>query len=98
MMTLNRMYILVTQLRSSQLIPTSRLVAYFRVADFLLHFTKLLQESPHTSWSALAPQSYTRIDAFKCFTVWIPLAPQITKLVTDDVTCYLIDMHLHSYY
>lgn len=66
-------------------IKISTMIDDFGAADFLLHFTKFLQDSPHTLQSASAPQLHTRLDSFKCFTVRLPPAPQVTKLVTKDV-------------
>jgi len=66
-------------------IKISTVIDDFGAVDFLLHFTKFLQDSPHTLRSASAPQPNTRLDAFKCFTVRLPPAPQVTKLVTKDV-------------
>ena len=66
-------------------IKISTMIDDFGAVDFLLHFTKFLQDSPHTLQSASAPQLHTRLDSFKCFTVRLPPAPQVTKLVTKDV-------------
>jgi hypothetical protein len=64
----------------------------FRAVDFLLHFTKFLWDSPHMLWLALAPQPHTCLDAFKCFTIWLPPAPQVTKLCT----CCAVPAHSTS--
>jgi hypothetical protein len=44
-----------------------------------------LRTSPHTSRSAIAPTLNTQLSVYKCFTVRLPPAPQVTKLVTKDV-------------
>ena len=45
---------------------------------------------------ASAPQPLTRLDTFKCFTVRLPPAPQVTKLVTKDVIRARCTVPAHS--
>jgi hypothetical protein len=68
----------------------------FGAVDFLLHFTKFLQDSPHMLRSASAPQPPTCLHAFKCFTNQLPPAPQVTKLVTKDIICARCAVPTHS--
>jgi hypothetical protein len=63
----------------------SSLVTDFGAADFLPHFYTFLRSSPHTSRSAMTPTLNTQLPVYKCLTVRLPPAPQVTKLVTKDV-------------
>jgi hypothetical protein len=71
-------------------------IDHFRAVDFLLHFTKFLQDLPYTLQLASAPQPHTCLDAFKCFTVQLPPAPQVIKFVTKDVICACCAVPAHS--
>ena len=63
----------------------SSLVADFGAVDFLLHLHTFLRTSPHASHSTIAPTLNTPLPVYKCLTVRLPPAPQVTKLVTKDV-------------
>ena len=63
----------------------SSLVNDFHVADFLPHLHTFLCTSSHTSRSAIAPTLNTELPVYKCLTVRLPPAPQVTKLMTKDV-------------
>lgn len=65
----------------------SSLTTDFGAVDFLHHLHTLLRTSPHASHSAIAPTFNTQLPVYKCFTVQLPPAPQVTKLVTKDVIC-----------
>ena len=60
------------------------LVTDFGAADFLPHFHTFLRSSPHTLCSAMTPTLNTQLPVYKCLTVQLPPAPQVTKLVTKD--------------
>lgn len=62
----------------------STLIEKFSAVDFIPCLTKFLHQSPSTSRSAPAPSTSTRLQIFKCFTVSLPLAPQVTQLETKD--------------
>jgi hypothetical protein len=65
----------------------SSFVTDFDAADFLPHFHTFLRSSPNTSCSAMAPTLNTQLSVYKCLTVQLLAAPQVTKLMTKDVTC-----------
>ena len=65
--------------------PISSLVTDFGAIDFLPHLHAFLRTSPHTSRSSIAPTLNTQLPVYKCLTVRLPPAPQVTKLVTKDV-------------
>lgn len=65
--------------------PISSLITDFGATDFLPRLQSFLRASPFTSRSALDILPSTRIAVFKCLTVRLPPAPQVTKNVTKDV-------------
>jgi hypothetical protein len=65
--------------------PVATLVADFGATDFIPHLRSFLRTSHHTSRSAFTPTSDTRLPVFKCLTVRIPPAPQVTMSETKDV-------------
>jgi hypothetical protein len=65
--------------------PIASLVTDFGVSDFISNLKSFLRVSPFTSRSAFTPTPNTRLAVFKCLTVEIPPAPQVTKFETKDV-------------
>jgi len=63
----------------------SSLITDFGAVDFLPHLHTFLCTSPYTSCSAIAPTPNTQLSVYKCLTVRLPPAPQVTKFVTKDV-------------
>jgi hypothetical protein len=66
-------------------LPIASLVEDFGAVDFLTHLTTFLRRSPQTSRTARIPLFSTHLPVFKCFTVRLPPAPQVTKHETRDV-------------
>jgi Plavaka transposase len=66
-------------------LPIASLVEDFGAVDFLAHLTTFLRRSPQTSRTARIPLLSTHLPVFKCFTVRLPPAPQVTKHETRDV-------------
>ncbi|KIM71945.1 hypothetical protein PILCRDRAFT_16583 [Piloderma croceum F 1598] len=79
-------YSITQRLAYSQL-PIASLVKDFGAMDFLAHLTTFLRCSPQTSHTARILLLSTHSPVFKCFTVQLPLAPQVTKHETRDVIC-----------
>jgi hypothetical protein len=65
--------------------PISSLITDFGATNFLPHLQSFLRASPFTSHSTLDILPSTRIAVFKCLTVHLLPAPQVTKNVTKDV-------------
>ena len=61
------------------------LVANYRTTDSLPNFMQFLKISPNTSHSAKAPTATSVLPAYKCVTVRLPAAPQVTTLITKDI-------------
>src|ERR1700683_5681202 len=66
-------------------LPIASLVEDFGAVDFLRHLTTFLRARPRTSRTARIPLFSTHLPVFKCFTVRLPPAPQVTKHETRDV-------------
>jgi len=67
-------------------LPISSLVGDFGAIEFIPLLTNFLCRSPQTSCTtARAPSLTTELPVYKCFTVRLPPAPQVTKQVTNDV-------------
>lgn len=63
----------------------SSIIDKFGATDFIPHLTQFLRTSTLTSRYASAPALSTRLPVFKCLTVRLPPAPQVTNLETKDV-------------
>lgn len=61
------------------------IIKKFGAADFIPHLTKFLQTSPLTSRHVSAPVLGTQLPVYKCLTVRLPPAPQVTKHKTKNV-------------
>jgi len=66
-------------------VPITSIVTDFGATDFLPALHTFLRTSPHTSRSAVLPLTSTRLSLYKCLTVRLPPAPQVTKHETKDV-------------
>jgi hypothetical protein len=78
-------YLIVKHPAYAQL-PISSLVGDFGTIKFIPLLTNFLRRSPQTSrTTARAPSLTTKLPVYKCFTVRLPPAPQVTKQVTNDV-------------
>jgi hypothetical protein len=66
-------------------LPVASLIGDFGAMDFIAHLTTFLRRSPQTSRTARIPLLSTHLPVFKCFTVRLPPAPQVTKHETRDV-------------
>ena len=78
---------LIAQHPAYSQLPIAALVEDFGAADFIAHLTTFLRRSPQTSRTARTPLLSTHLPVFKCFTVRLPPAPQVTKHETRDVIC-----------
>jgi hypothetical protein len=79
-------YSIAQRLAYSQL-PIASLVEDFGAVDFLAHLTTFLHHSPQPSCTARIPLLSPHLPVFKCFTVRLPPAPQVTKHEMRDVIC-----------
>ena len=67
-------------------LPISSLVGDFGAIEFIPLLTNFLCRSPQTSrTTARVPSLTTELPVYKCFTVRLPPAPQVTIQVTNDV-------------
>lgn len=66
-------------------VPITLIVTDFGATDFLPALQMFLRTSPRTSRSAILPLASTRLSLYKCLTVRLPPAPQVTKHETKDV-------------
>jgi len=73
----------------------SSLMMDFGATDFLPQLQHLLRSSRLSSHSTLEILPSTQLPIFKCLTVQIPLAPQVTKDITKDVihACHAVPAH-----
>jgi hypothetical protein len=76
---------LIAQRPAYSQLPIAWLVKDFGAVDFLAHLTTFLRRSLQTSRTARIPLLSTHLPVFKCFTVQLPPAPQVTKHETRDV-------------
>lgn len=63
----------------------STIIDNFGAVDFVPHLLKFLRESPLTSRSVFLPSAATCLPVYKCMTIRLPPAPQVTKSITKDV-------------
>lgn len=77
-------------------LPAQALIEDFRAVGFIPHLTTFLQQSPQTSHTARALSPNTHLPVYRCLTVWIPPAPQVTKHETKDVICARRVVPAHS--
>lgn len=66
-------------------VSISSLIANYRAIDFIPCLTQYLRSSPHSSRSARAPTTTSTIPVYKCLTVRLPPAPQVTTSITKDI-------------
>src|ERR1700677_1203067 len=65
----------------------SSLINDFGATNFIPCLHAFLRTLPLTFHSILDLLSSTQLPVFKCLTVQLPAAPQVTKHVTKDVIC-----------
>lgn len=65
--------------------PVATIEAQYGATDFLYYVEQFLRTSSSSSPSIHVPGHETSFDVYKCFTVHIPPAPQVSKLVTKDL-------------
>ena len=75
----------ITQCLAYSRLPITLLIEHFGAMDFLIHLTTFFHHPPHTSCMARIPLLSTHLPVFKCFTVQLPPAPQVTKHKARDV-------------
>ena len=66
-------------------VPVTNLVNNYGADDIITELTNFLQNSPLTSQSAQAPILTSTLSVYKCITIRLPPAPQVTLSVTKDV-------------
>ena len=86
----------ITKGPSYSYLPAQALIEDFRAVGFIPHLTTFLQQSPQTSHTARALSPNTHLPVYRCLTVWIPPAPQVTKHETKDVICARRVVPAHS--
>lgn len=66
-------------------VPISSIIGDFGTPDFLSQLEKYLHDLHGRRSSVRLPNTHTRLDAFKCISIDLPPAPQVTKAVTKDI-------------
>jgi hypothetical protein len=75
----------VAKLPAYRNVPITNLVNNYGADNIITQLTNFLQNSPLTSRSARAPILTSTLSVYKCVTVRLPPAPQVTSSVTKDV-------------
>jgi hypothetical protein len=75
----------VAKLPAYRNVVVADLVNNYGADDIITQLTNFLQSSPLTSRSARAPILTSTLSVYKCVTVRLPPAPQVTSFVTKDV-------------
>ena len=75
----------VAKLPAYRNVPITDLINNYGADDIITQLTTFLQNSPLTSRSARAPILTSTLSMYKCVTVRLPPAPQVTSSVTKDV-------------
>lgn len=68
-------------------VSISSLIANYGTINIIPCLTQYLRSSPHSSRSARVPTIASTLPVYKCLTVRLPPAPQVTTSITKDIIC-----------